>query len=608
MATKVFKERGISAEGKVLPLSEFKLFSDMDNPIAVPEKIDLIIKKAEEIVNDEIPFIPLSSYREFKITGNRTNFESKYFARRDMLLYLALAEHFENKGRFKSKLVDTVWAVLEETSWVIHAHAIHNPADPKADVPPVYNETDLHGIDLFSAETGALFATVLLLCREQLDSISPILVERIEYEVKKRIIKPFISHHFGWCGEYGSKVNNWCPWITENVLFITAIVEENKRIRETVVARAMKYLDNYTTWLPDDGGCDEGPGYWGGACGAYFTALEVIYDMTGGAVDVFDHPLVKNMCEYIVKFNINGTRYVNFADCDATVKPDAFMIMRMGKRCGLEELLAFGENISRYAEQLIGTRHIYRGLKNLYMERVTDAKPTLAKPFVWMPGLKAMIARESTDTSHGMFIAMKGGHNKESHNHNDVGHYIIYKNGEPVIIDPGSVRYTRDTFGPKRYTFWAMQSHYHNLPAFDGFGEFPGPEAASTREECNEDAFTVSLGLEKAYEAAAGVVEYTRCATLSGSVVTVKENVVLDSEREIDFRLMTHVKPEVIGEGKIALANGATLEYDKRLEYEMDELDPNGTADLEKRWGTPVLFRMHFKIRAKEYNGEFKFY
>ena len=293
MATKVFKERGISAEGKVLPLSKFKLFSDMDNPIVVPEKIDLIIKKAEEIVDNEIPFIPLSNYREFKITGNRSNFQSKYYARRDMLLYLALAEHFENKGRFKSKLVDVVWAVLEETSWVIHAHAIHNPADPKADVPPVYNETDLHGIDLFSAVTGALFATVLLLCREQLDSISPILAERIEYEVKKRIIKPFISHHFSWCGEYGSKVNNWCPWITENVLFITAVVEGNQRIRETVVARAMKYLDNYTTWLPDDGGCDEGPSYWSAAGGSYFSALEIIYDMTGGAIDVFDHPLVK---------------------------------------------------------------------------------------------------------------------------------------------------------------------------------------------------------------------------------------------------------------------------------------------------------------------------
>ncbi len=608
MATRIFEERSITSEGKVLQKSEFKPFSDIENLVAVPEKIELIIKKAEEYLETEVPFLSLSSYRDFKLTGNRSSYKPTYYVRRDMLYYLTLAEHFEGEGRFTSKLLDVAWAMFEETSWVVPAHARHNPTDPDANVPPVYNESDLHGVDLYAAVTGALLAMVLLLCREKLDAISTIITERIEYEIKKRILKPYLSHHFSWCGEGGKKVNNWCPWITENVLFATAVIEDDIQTREAVVSRAMRYLDNYTTWLPDDGGCDEGPNYWSAAGASYFSALEIIYDMTGGAIDVFDHPFVTAMCDYIVRFNIHEKRYINFADCDAFMSPDAFLIMRMGRRCASTSLSAFGESISAKGNQITGSNHPYRSLKNLYSAKISDAKPTKAVPFVWMPGLKVMIARESSDTSKGIFVAMKGGNNRESHNHNDVGHYIIYKNGEPVILDPGPVRYTRDTFGPKRYTFWAMQSHYHNLPAFDGFGEFPSVEAASTREVCDKDNFSVSLGLEKAYEAEAGVVEYTRSARLEGSTVTISENVTLDKEREIDFRLMTHVMPKKLCDGKIALAGGTTLEYDTALEYEVEEVDPKDTVDLTKTWGTPVLFRMHFKIRAKEYRGDFRFY
>ena len=33
-------------------------------------------------------------------------------------------------------------------------------------------------------------------------------------------------------------------------------------------------------------------------------------------------------------------------------------------------------------------------------------------------------------------MAIKSGHNAESHNHNDVGSFILFKNGEPVYVRP----------------------------------------------------------------------------------------------------------------------------------------------------------------------------
>ncbi len=602
---KIFADNGITAKDKVLPLSEFKLFLDIEDKSLRPEKMEAIIAEAESYLEEPIPFIPLSDYREFKITGNRNHFQSKYYKRRDMLFPMALAEYYEGKGRFTDKICDLVWAILEESSWVIHAHAIHNPAEPGADVPPVYGEENLHGVDLFSAMTAAILTTVLVYNRAALDSVSPYIAERLEYEIKKRTIRPFLSYRFGWTGEYGGKVNNWCPWIVSNVLYVTALLEENQREREAVVLRAMKYLDNYTTWIPADGGCDEGPGYWGAAGASLFDCAELIYDMTGGAVDAFSVEHLRLMGEYEVKVNIHDSKYINFADCSTSMYPDGFLITRFGQRCGSEMLEAFGRVLTQKCSQKPSNRHVYRGIKDLMMAVDEAAEVTKAAKCVWMDGLKVMISRDSEDTSVGMFLAIKGGHNRESHNHNDVGHFIVYYEGKPVIIDPGTVSYTKDTFGSRRYTIWAMQSHYHNLPAFDGAGERNGAEFKSTREVYDEETHTLSLGLEEAYEASAGVVSYTRVANLNEGVVTIRDEIELDGVREIDFRLMTHVAPVKVEDGKISLAEGRTLIYDKSLEYELEEHDPVG-ADTMKHWGTEVLYRMHFRTKAQKFVGEFK--
>ena len=604
---RLFEEKKITAKGKLLPREEFLRSCPLTKPVFVPEKMEGVIKEAESYLDLDIPFIPLSAYRDFWVTGNRSSFGTPYSKRRDMLVHLSLAEYYEHEGRFASKLCDVLWAVLEETTWVKNAHAVHNPTALGATVPPVYDETTLHGLDIFSAATGAILTMVLTLNGDTLDSFSPILRERIEYEVTKRLIKPFVTNHHSWSGAYGTKCNNWCTWICTNMLYVAGYLEKREAMREAIVSRVLSYLDNYTTYIPEDGGCDEGPGYWSGAGASYFTALEELYDLTDGAVNVFDNQIIRNMGEFIYKFNINGRRYVNFADCSPNVSPDGYLIKRYGERCGSEGMVAFGKML--IAEENTPAVHYslsYRTIRNLATKRLTEATVTKAERFVWYPDLKVMISRESEDTSKGMFLAIKGGHNKQSHNHNDVGSYIVYKNGNPVVIDPGNTTYVRDTFGPNRYNIWSMQSHYHNLPAFDGKGEHQGDVFRSVREVYDEDSHKLTLGLELAFERDAGVESYTRSAVLDGGVATVGEDILLDCEREIDFRLITVAEPTVIEEGRLGMPESVELCYDKRLSYSCEEFDPVGNSSVEK-WGTEKLYRLHFTIRAKELKCEFVF-
>ena len=603
---KIFKESGVSSQGKVLTQEEFLEKSGWAELKITPDKVDAIIERAEKYLDEPIPMLTLSMYHDFFVSGSRQPYVSNHILRREMLTSLAIAECHERQGRFISKMCDALWAILEETTWVIPAHIGHNPTSYKSEYPPVFNETDLHGVDLYAANTATALAFVLLYHRDALDAMSPILAERTEYEIEKRVIRPFTSIHHSWSGMYGDKCNNWVTHIVECVLFTAAVVEKRQRVREAIVSRSMTYLDNYTTWMPDDGGCDEGPGYWSGAGASYFSALEVLYDMTGGAVDVFSHPLVRAIGEYIYKFNINGEKYINFADCSPNVHPDGYLVARYGERCGSEGMIAFGKMVMTRDPHLHHS-HSYRIMKALATPFAEDREVTKAERYVWYPNLKVMIARDSEDTSKGMFLAIKGGHNKQSHNHNDVGSYIIYNNGAPSVIDPGNVTYTRDVFGPNRYTIWAMQSHYHNLPAFDGLGEPNGMGYTSTNEVYDEEEHTLSLGLEKAFDRAVDIEGYTRTAHHEEGLILIGEDIRLGSEREIDFRLMTPRRPEILGECKLGLAAGVVLEYDARLSYECEVVDPVGMSSLEK-WGEDVLYRLHFKIKASEIKCEFKYY
>lgn len=176
---KVFNERKFNnAKGLILPYAEFKLFSDLKNAEITKEKGEWAVKYAEGLLDREIPLLPASLYREYVTIGNRSNYESRFFLRRDMALGFAVAEAYENKGRFTEKLMDVVWAIMEESTWLLPAHLYCSPHHADASLGPVFGDNSLHGVALFSATTCGTIATVYKLCKDKLDAIEPIISQK----------------------------------------------------------------------------------------------------------------------------------------------------------------------------------------------------------------------------------------------------------------------------------------------------------------------------------------------------------------------------------------------------------------------------------------------
>lgn len=65
---------------------------------------------------------------------------------------------------------------------------------------------------------------------------------------------------------------------------------------------------------------------------------------------------------------------------------------------------------------------------------------------VELSSLGFVLAREHAGRDEGFLFTLRGGHNGESHNHNDLGALAVFLDGRPVIVDPGRVTYTAHSF------------------------------------------------------------------------------------------------------------------------------------------------------------------
>lgn len=524
------------------------------------------IERGAEALGYAWPALPATRYLDFSRIGNRSNFEALHFDRRHTLETLVLAECLEAQGRFLDDIVNGIWAISEESSWCLPAHIrVQRAGDTLPDVTePI--------VDLFAAETSALLAWVLYLLGARLDSVSPLVRPRIEHEIQSRVLAPCLARDdFWWMGfvDRGRRVNNWNPWVCSNWLASVLIVERDDARRVAAVAKIMRALDNFIDPYPADGGCDEGPNYWGRAGASLFDNLELLRAATGGWIDLYDEPLVQEIGRYIYRAYIAGDFYLNFADASAIVYPEALLVYRYGLRIGDAAMVDFGRWLAdRQNAGEVGVVQgtgslppsLGRAIPDLFV--LADAlaqpgRPPLLRD-VWLPAIEVMTARDGA-SGDGFYLAAKGGHNDESHNHNDIGNFVLFVDGDPVLVDAGVETYTAKTFSDRRYEIWTMQSAYHSLlPTVDGVQQAPGATFAARNVACAADDASAALTLDiaGAYPPAAKLAHWQRTVTLQrGAGVTLVDAFAFAAPAQrVELALLTPCVVTAAGDGRIVLA------------------------------------------------------
>ena len=533
-----------------------------------PFRNELLSLWANLCEGKEIPELKYSDFKLFSVTGSRSEYEGVYFNRRLRLnasCFLSLI--YPEEEKYFTYLQDVLFAICNEFSWCLPAH--YGSA-----------EVDNHRmIDLFASETGfALAETYTVLC----DRLDPLVAERIRNEIDRRIIEPYATRLNKLWWEKSD--NNWAAVCVGSVGCTVMLMRPERfaELRERIEATMECYLGGFS----DDGICVEGCGYWHYGFGFFLVYADMVKTFTDGEVDYFTRPKVRSIATYIQKMFLSGHCSVSFADAGTSMRYHIGTVHYL-KSIYPDDVIVYDRRFS-YNHDGCARFCLHLRAALWYREEFeTNEAPTENFDFF----------AENTEwfihkTPHYGFAA-KGGHNKEPHNHNDVGSFIFAKNGVQILADPGTGKYCKDYFREKRYTFFHTRTLGHSLPTFGGKEQKEG--CAYAARDVRFEGKDFLLDIAPAY----GIPELSsliRRFSLTETSLSVTDRFDYSGSDQICERVVSMCEPKEIVAGRIAI-------LDSVLIYDSESVE---SVKIEKQTfdGSATCYTVDFTLKnnTKEFS------
>ena len=503
------------------------------------DSFDGMVEKAERLQARPLPEQSDELYLEFSRTGNRTNWQRVAGRRRGRIDTFVLAECLENDGRFIEPLEETIRALCAEPTWVMPAHdrSLRNFRGEQID------------IDLGSSALGWKLALTDYILGNRLD---PEVRELLQKKVRKRILDPFLKMVRGrrdpnW---WLNTTNNWNAVCLAGVTGAALAQAESRRERAEFVVAAEKYSKNLLRGFTSGGYCTEGVGYWNYGFGHYVQLAEAAYQATDGGVDLLSRDRVRPPATYGVRIEIMNGVCPAFADCSVGSRPSPDILYFVSRRLELG-LREYEKRDVTSSSGGLAKALMYSFPNSASTTDIAEEPASGPGPRTWFEEAGVFIGRPGANELCRLAVALKGGHNAEHHNHNDVGSYVVVVGSQPVLLDPGPEVYTARTFSGKRYVSDVLNSYGHPVPVVAGKLQKTGRNARGKvlREEFGKNADILALDISSAY-AVPELQKLQRTFTYSrkgtGSL-TVTDEVAFKKPKEFGTALVTLGRWEKLG-------------------------------------------------------------
>jgi hypothetical protein len=456
-------------------------------------RLNGFVRGAERLLEKPLPELPDELYLDFSRTGNRERYQKVFFERHSRFAKLVLAECLENRGRFLPAIEKAAGAILAEKTWVLPAHD-GSLANFKGKVVE---------IDLTAAATASSVATANYWLGEKLSEETRKLIRS---ELERRTFAPFEGMvkqgkpRMWWL----TGTNNWNAVCLAGVTGAATATIEDRQRRAFFVAAAEKYIQYFLDGFTPDGYCSEGLGYWDYGFGHFLLLAENVWQASGGKLDLWKRPKVEAIAQFARRLEILPGVYPAFADCHIGPRPDARIMAYVSRRFGWGWAewerqglgLAAGASSDLFEFGLIG-------LENSASQRPA-ASAAAAKRSLrdWFREAGILICRPAPDNPRGLGAALKGGHNAEQHNHNDVGSFAVAIGKATPLLDPGAEVYTRRTFSSRRYESNVLSSFGHPAPRVAGKLQSEGRQAAAKvlKTEFADRLDTFAMDIRSCYD------------------------------------------------------------------------------------------------------------
>jgi len=313
-----------------------------------------------------------------------------------------------------------------------------------------------------------------------------------------------------------------------------------------------------------DGYCSEGLGYWNYGFGHFALLSEMVSLVTGGGIVLLARPEARMPALFGARIEMANGVSPAFADCGVYAKPSAALMWLLNKRLGL--------GLDRYREPAevssLGASGAGGGFLCSAMVCALAARerpsarednPVADTLRTWFNDAGVLICRPLPGSKSSMAVAVKGGHNAEHHNHNDLGSFVVLCGKQLMLLDPGNEVYTARTFSKQRYESNLLNSWGHPVPVVAGKLQRPGAEARAKVLDTafTEDSDSLRLDLRSAYECPElkrleRTFSYTRVGT---GEFTVRDDVVFETPQSFGTALITTGEVKQVDERTLLITN-----------------------------------------------------
>ncbi len=429
----------------------------------------------------------------------------------------------ENEQYYRS-LVEVVWEICNQYTWAPLGHYNSYYDRTPADFDPGL-------IDIFAASLAFSMAEIKSLFK---DRFPKLLNDRISYEIRRHTIDPYLTRKFFW-ENHG---NNWTAVCTGAVggVLMYEDPEEFKRQLPRLQKSMECYLDSYD----DDGMCVEGTAYWGFGFGFFAVYAMLLREFSNGEHDWLANDKVKSISQFIQKMHLQPNVLAMFSDVNA----------REGYWVGLPHMLktVYGDAIEKLPldqATIIAYCHWAFAVRSTVYYNPDYTTDKLANATYY-----AEVSNYFTKRTDNYGLAFKGGNQWESHNHQDVGSFILARDNRQIFCDFGYI-------GPgnwpgyqsnRRNEYFQPSSYSHSLPIFDGKGQ-GGDDVNKARAVYNPETGWVYMDFTLGYSKITHpkLQKAERSFKPMDDKIEMYDKFTFSDKTNIVERFVTTIKPRVEG-------------------------------------------------------------
>jgi hypothetical protein len=284
---------------------------------------------------------------------------------------------------------------------------------------------------------------------------------------------------------------------------------------------------------------------------------EAVRQATGSQLDLLAEPAARAPAFFGLRSEIVNGIYPSIADCTPGTQPDPNLLNYLCRRFATPRSDR-GQEVPKAPQRSLYSAALYCFLPE-ELPVVPNSSAGEDSPFrSWFPDGGVLICRPAADRTE-FAVALKGGHNAEHHNHNDVGTFMVVSGRAMVLCDPGAEIYTARTFSGRRYESDVLNSFGHPVPLVAGHLQQTGSQARGRvlRHEFTEASDTVVLDIRSAYPVATlkrleRAFTYRRQPKAS---LTVADSVEFEAPQTFETALLTWGTWQRVSPGELLITD-----------------------------------------------------